>query len=133
MLFIHQQIQSFLNLGACKEYPVMAKPKFPKKTNQPKDATTSSLPPLPEATLETAATASPATETRKPETRKAARKPEIVRSEPRANLVPINLEDEIRSLAYLLSERRGFESGHETEDWLTAEREVRERYQQHSA
>ena len=33
MLFIHQQIQSFLNLGACKEYPIMAKPKFPKKSN----------------------------------------------------------------------------------------------------
>jgi len=113
----------------------MAKPKFPKKPNNTKD--TSSLPPLPEATMETAAAAasgvSPATETRKPETRKTARKPEIVRSEPRANLVPINLEDEIRSLAYLLSERRGFESGHETEDWLSAEREVRQRYQQHSA
>lgn len=112
----------------------MAKPKFPKKPNNAKD-TTNSLPPLPEATVETAAASapSPATETRKPENRKVARKPEIVRSEPRANLVPINLEDEIRSLAYLLSERRGFESGHETEDWLTAEREVRERYQQHSA
>lgn len=113
----------------------MAKPKVPKKTNKTKDTTITSSPPLPEATMETAAAsaASPATETRKTETRKAARKPEIVRSEPRANLVPINLEDEIRSLAYLLSERRGFESGHETEDWLTAEREVRERYQQHSA
>ena len=115
----------------------MAKPKFPKKPNNAKDAPTNSLPPLPEATTQTATAAapavSPATETMKPETRKAARKPEIVRSEPRANLVPINLEDEIRSLAYLLAERRGFESGHETEDWLTAEREVRQRYQQHSA
>ena len=114
----------------------MAKPKFPnKKTNHVKDTITSSPPPVPEATMETAAAsaASPATETRKTETRKAARKPEIVRTEPRANLVPINLEDEIRSLAYLLAERRGFQSGHETEDWLTAELEVRRRYQQHSA
>jgi hypothetical protein len=47
--------------------------------------------------------------------------------------VPINLEDEVRRLAYLLSERRGFEPGHETEDWLTAEREVRQRYHQQSA
>ena len=64
-------------------------------------------------------------------TRKIARKPEIVRTEPRANLVPINLEDEIRRLAYLLSERRGFEPGHDAEDWLAAEREVRQRYHQH--
>ena len=66
-------------------------------------------------------------------TRKAARKPEIVKTEPRANLVPINLEDEIRRLAYLLSERRGFEPGHDAEDWLDAEREVRQRYHQQSA
>jgi hypothetical protein len=62
----------------------------------------------------------------------------VVNTESRANLVPINLvpinlEDEIRQVAYLLSERRGFESGHETEDWLAAEREVRQRYHQHSA
>jgi hypothetical protein len=62
--------------------------------------------------------------------RKSIRKPEIVRTEIRSNLVPINLEDEIRRLAYLMSERRGFEPGHETEDWLAAEHEVRERYQQ---
>lgn len=61
--------------------------------------------------------------------RKSTRKPEIVKAESRSNLVPINLEDEIRRLAYLLSERRGFEPGHETEDWLAAEHEVRERYQ----
>jgi Protein of unknown function (DUF2934) len=63
----------------------------------------------------------------------SASKPVIVRAEPRANLVPINLDDEIRRLAYLLSERRGFAPGHETEDWLAAEREVRDRYHQQSA
>ena len=67
----------------------------------------------------------------------SARKPVIVASKPRiegrANLVPINVEDEIRQLAYLMSERRGFEPGHETEDWLLAEREVRDRYHQQSA
>jgi len=62
-------------------------------------------------------------------TPRKARKPEIVKSK----LVPINLEDEIRRLAYLLSERRGFEPGHETEDWVSAEREIRERYHQKSA
>ena len=66
-------------------------------------------------------------------TPKDIRKPEIVKTETRANLVPINLEDEIRRLAYLLSERRGFEPGHEAEDWLTAEREIRQRYRQQSA
>jgi len=58
---------------------------------------------------------------------------EIVKTEPRANLVPINVEEEVRRLAYLLAERRGFEPGHESEDWLAAEREVRQRYRQQSA
>jgi hypothetical protein len=119
----------------------MAKAKIPKKMNPVKDASTSNpLPvpeaPVPEATIKTAEASSAIPtngNTKKTETKRAPRKPEIVRTEPRANLVPINLEDEIRSLAYLLSERRGFESGHETEDWLAAEHEVRQRYQQHSA
>jgi len=65
--------------------------------------------------------------------KKTAAKPEIVKSEARATLLPINLEDEIRRLAYLMAERRGFEPGHEADDWLTAEREVRQRYHQYSA
>ena len=40
------------------------------------------------------------------------------------DVVSINMDDEISRQAYLLSERRGFEPGHETEDWLSAEREV---------
>jgi len=67
------------------------------------------------------------------EAKKSTRKPSIVRTESRPNIVPINVDEEIRQLAYLLSERRGFEPGHETEDWLAAEREVRQRYHQHSA
>ena len=106
----------------------MAKPKAPKKLNgstrvTPAEAASTKLPAA-------EAIASEATIT-KP--RKSTRKPAIVRSEPRANLVPINVEEEIRRFAYLLSERRGFEPGHETEDWLTAEREVRQRYHQQSA
>ena len=127
----------------------MAKSKFPKKTNGINEAvSTTSSPPPSTTNGGSAAAAAPALETkvndtnvtepRKTAPRKAARKPEVVKTEPRgnlvpSNLVPINLEDEIRSLAYLLSERRGFESGHEAEDWLTAEREVRQRYHQHSA
>jgi hypothetical protein len=64
---------------------------------------------------------------------KTTKKPELVASQTRANLVPINLDDEIRQLAYQLSERRGFQPGHETEDWLSAEREVRQRYKHMSA
>jgi len=46
------------------------------------------------------------------------------------NMVPINLEEEIRRRAYELYLLRGPGSGSEAEDWLTAEREVRQRYRQ---
>ena len=82
-------------------------------------------------------TAHPAPETMKTpmknDTPQKARKPQIMKAESRSNVVPINLEDEIRRLAYLLSERRGFEPGHETDDWVSAEREIRQRYHQQSA
>lgn len=81
----------------------------------------------------TVASAMTDTEVKSAPARKIPRKPEIVKSDSRANLLPINLEDEIRQLAYLFSEQRGFEPGHETEDWLNAEREVRQRYHQYSA
>jgi hypothetical protein len=57
----------------------------------------------------------------------------VVKTDSRPHVVPINLEDEIRRRAYELAERRGFSDGHETEDWLTAEREVLQRYRQQSA
>jgi len=106
----------------------MAKPRVPKKTN-------------PENSVATAATTSNALPTSNGNgaaieaaaAKASTRKPTIVKSEVRPNLVPINLEDEIRRLAYLLSERRGFEPGHEAEDWLAAEHEVRQRYHQQSA
>jgi hypothetical protein len=147
MLFIHQQIQSFLHLGECKEYPIMAKPKSPntKKNTTLNPPITTNTPSLPVDGSASAATA-PAMEANpapiqsaaaadKAAPRKTAHKPELVKAknEARANLVPISLEEEIRQLAYLLSERRGFESGHETEDWLAAEAEVRQRYHQRSA
>ena len=124
----------------------MAKPRFPKSTPETKanPITPSTLPspsgvsPYSDAKSETSvglsdASAPAGSETKKTEPRKAVRKPEIVKTETRANLVPINVEEEVRRLAYLLSERRGFEPGHEAEDWLTAEREVRQRYRQQSA
>lgn len=80
----------------------------------------------------------------KPETSRAeASKPAAVTSEPRKfelhksesrkNVVPINLEDEIRRRAYELFQQRQPGSGTEAEDWLTAEREVMQRYHQQSA
>jgi hypothetical protein len=105
----------------------MAKPRAPKKGISDQSVTP----------VEAAAAASTvevsAPEPVSNEPKKSAGKPSIVRSEPRANLVPINLEEEIRRFAYLLSERRGFVPGHETEDWLTAEHEILQRYHQHSA
>lgn len=116
----------------------MARPKSPKNVNDVKApvSSPSSLPAFSEATTPVGLAEAPvsaATQTANTETRKSGRKPEIVKSEARANLVPINVEEEVRRLAYLLSERRGFEPGHEAEDWLTAEREIRQRYRQQSA
>jgi len=60
------------------------------------------------------------------------RKLGVVKTEPRKsgspNLVPINLDDEIRRRAYELYQQRGTASGSEAEDWLTAEREIKQRY-----
>jgi hypothetical protein len=103
----------------------MAKPKFPKKANG--DVVTTPV----EASA--AAIERSATETGSPESKKSVRQPAIVKGEARAMVVPINLDDEIRRLAYLMSERRGFEPGHETDDWLAAEHEILQRYRQHSA
>lgn len=103
----------------------MAKPRVPKKTNGDAGVTAAEAVP----------TAIPATEATvaEPVIKKSVRKPTIVRTDGRPNLVPINVDEEIRRLAYLMSERRGFEPGHETEDWLAAEHEIRQRYHQHSA
>jgi hypothetical protein len=57
------------------------------------------------------------------------KKLEVVKTEPR-RVVPINLEDEIRRRAYELYKQRGTGTGSEAEDWLAAEREVRQRYHQ---
>lgn len=112
----------------------MAKPRSPKKTTNANGASQpNGSSPETNATISAAASLAPEPEKTKTEARKTTRKPEIVRSDSRATVVPINLDDEIRQLAYLYSERRGFTPGHETEDWLAAEREVLQRYHQHSA
>jgi hypothetical protein len=102
----------------------MAKPKSP-KTNGDVSITTAEVSGV---AVETVATDAPASASRK-----STRKPSIVKADTRPNLFPINLDDEIRRLAYLMAERRGFEPGHEAEDWLAAEREVLQRYRQQTA
>ncbi|HTW60009.1 MAG TPA: DUF2934 domain-containing protein [Terriglobales bacterium] len=112
----------------------MAKTKSP-KTNGVKEAAANPQPDMASAQSSAAAAAVDGTtkaEDKKPRPKGPAPKLEAVKSEPRSNVVPINLEDEIRKVAYLLSERRGFEPGHENEDWLAAEHEVLKRYRQHS-
>lgn len=56
-----------------------------------------------------------------------------VTPEVKKNVIPINLEDEIRRRAYEIFEERGRTPGDEHEDWLRAEREVLARYHQQSA
>jgi len=127
MSFIYQQFNSFLSLGMCKEYPIMARSKNPTGSKQ-KDTVTPNTPSaVPAAQVVSAGTTQ--TEANRPETRKL----EIVKNDSRTNVVPMNLEDEIRRRAYELSRQRGSEGGTETEDWLTAEREVLQRYRQQSA
>ncbi len=67
--------------------------------------------------------------TRSRKSKAAETAPVQVIPEPRKNLVPINLEEEIRRRAYELYVERGSTPGNESEDWLAAEREVRSRYQ----
>jgi hypothetical protein len=114
-------------LGVLEGVKNMAKPRVPKKVSDHTSV------PAAEAASSEISAANGNDAVIKTQATQNSRKPVIVRSEARPNVVPINLEDEIRRLAYLLSERRGFEPGHEAEDWLTAEREVRQRYHQQSA
>lgn len=102
----------------------MAKPRGPKKQNGEAAVSAQATP---------ASVSTDVSETIAAEPMKSIRKPSIVKNDTRANVLPINLDDEVRRLAYLMAERRGFEPGHETEDWLAAEREVRQRYHQQTA
>src|SRR5882762_9992079 len=119
-----EQFDSFINLGTCKEYPIMARSKSPSgsktsgtNTNTNTEQTKAGSPAnMPNVTAVAAGTA--------PEPRKL----EMVKTEPRKNVVvPIKLEDEIRRRAYEIYVQRGSVPGSEAEDWLTAEREVRQR------
>jgi hypothetical protein len=78
---------------------------------------------------ETRSSETRSSETKSSETRNFA----VRKSELSWNVSPNNLEDEIRRRAYELYEQRGYSSGNEADDWFAAEREVLQRYHQHSA
>jgi Protein of unknown function (DUF2934) len=129
MSFIYQQINSFLNLGVCKEYPIMARSKSPTGSKQKNAVANPAANNVPTGTPAEPRAASTQTEAARPETRKLG----VVKNDSRPHVVPINLDDEIRRRAYELAEQRGFSAGHETEDWLIAEREILQRYREQSA
>jgi Protein of unknown function (DUF2934) len=153
-MWIAEQLNSFINLGICKEYPTMARKSIPgtKANRTPTDAAANnkeqanpvtnpvadSVAPAPSpevkvvAAQASAPSSKPATKLQS-EVAPTPRKLEIAKPEPRKNLVPINLDDEIRRRAYELYEQRGGTAGSETEDWLRAEGEVQQRYHQRSA
>jgi len=64
---------------------------------------------------------------------KSQSRPEIVKAAPRPSVVPFSLEEEIRRRAFELYEQRGASLGSETDDWLVAEREILDRYQERRA
>jgi hypothetical protein len=143
-MWFAEQLNSFLNLGECKEYPIMARSKsipgsgVSRRTTSKDQTVTDNVGNLPDVQASAGTNAS--TEATQPvkvapevTSRPEVRKLEFVKNESRKNLVPINLEDEIRKRAFELYQLRGAGSGSEAEDWLTAEREVRQRYRQQSA
>jgi hypothetical protein len=137
------QLNSFLNLGICKEYPNMARSKSipgskANRTNTGKEQTSVSNPSAIPDIKAVAAEAAPSETRPEPKIKPEPRRLEVMKSDPPKNvvpinLVPINLEDEIRRRAYELYLQRGNSSGSEAEDWFTAESEIRQRYHQRSA
>jgi hypothetical protein len=111
MSLVHY-VKPLLELGICKEYSMARKTTGNGTTNRQK---------------KTEASISPAAVQVAPEPGKDVRK-----TGKAANLVPVNLEEEIRQRAYeLYLQRRasaGGENGDENQDWLIAEREIRLRY-----
>jgi DUF2934 family protein len=142
-MWFAEQLDSFLSLGICKEYPNMAKSKSTSgskaertNTNTDKQQVNTSSPANIPDVKAVSAEAVPAQTAAESKAKVGSRKLAVVKTEPRkngVNLVPINLEEEIRRRAYELYQQRGTNSGSEAEDWLTAEREVRQRYHQQSA
>jgi hypothetical protein len=150
-VFLDNQANQFHSqILEVKEYPNMARAKSPSGSKAKKENNGVSVPVTPDvnpATAETPATGvnQVVATTPKVEAASAAaaapqaaatietRKFELHKTEPRKNVIPINMEDEIRRRAYEIFQQRGQASGGEAEDWLAAEREVMQRYRQQRA
>lgn len=78
----------------------------------------------PQVSVSTGAAAAPAPAP----VRKESEVKENKKIEARHNVVPINLDEEIRRRAYEIYEQRGRTPGDEREDWLAAEAEILARY-----
>jgi len=104
------------------------KPTFRSNQARTQDNVSNSNPPTNEVMMNSPASSGtlevprPAADSKKARTKKTAAG--------NGNAIPFNLDDEIRRRAYELYAERGFSSGHEHEDWLRAEREVKQRYGQ---
>jgi hypothetical protein len=132
-MWFAEQLNSFLTLGKCKEYPIMARKKVDKPNSINKEQTTNNPAPasVPVARAEVVETKAAAKV--EANSAPAGKMFEVRKPEARRNVRPINLEEEIRRRAYELFEQRGAVGGSEADDWLSAEREVMQRYHQQSA
>jgi hypothetical protein len=129
-MWITHQVNSFLNLGICKEYLFMAKkPTFRSNPTRTEENVSHTNPPTNEVMMN-APVSSGTLEAPRPKADSKKAKTKKTGAAGNGNAIPINLEDEIRRRAYELYAERGFSSGHEHEDWLRAEREVKQRYGQ---
>jgi DUF2934 family protein len=113
-------------IPAKKEYPIMARSKVTSGSKRKEGGVVNHAVVVPPVAAEAV------TEPLKGNGARDSSKREVMKTDPRGSVVPINLEDEIRRRAYELSQHRGFASGRETEDWLRAENEVLQRYSQPS-
>jgi hypothetical protein len=129
-MWITHQVNSFLNLGICKEHLFMAKkPAFRSNPTRSEENVSNTNPPTNEVMMNAPVNSGTLEVPRPKADSKKAKTPKPAAAG-NGNAIPINLEDEIRRRAYELYAERGFSSGHEHEDWLRAEREVKQRYGQ---
>ena len=63
-----------------------------------------------------------------PQNNSPSRRVRSVKTKTSPGSMVISLDDEIRVRAYEIYQQRGYAPGDEREDWLIAEREVRERH-----
>jgi len=129
-MWITHQVNSFLNLGICKEYLFMAKkPRFRSNPTRSEENVSNTNPPTNEVMMN-APVSSRTLEVPRPKADSKKARTQKTAAAGNGNTIPVNLEDEIRRRAYELYAERGFSSGHEHEDWLRAEREVKQRHGQ---